>query len=286
MVQNLTELLFNALNEQGHLFQERCWDVLRSAQETTRWAVKAYDYPVSLNGLETKIDLVLQYQGNPHPEIYALIECKRADPEYVYWLFGAPYARRRGAGFIATLKCSEVRSDRPSTFVSKVEEAQLIRPSLLAHNWMEVKRNSKGRASTVQNIEDAFVQVLKGAGGFGQEQLAQRRKSPKTFETYFIPIVITTAKLYVATYDISNVDLLTGKIDRSNVRFADDEDAVEEVDWVLVDYDAGQTLASQAIPEDYAGVDPFQLQQYKLKSILVVNSGKILTFFRQLPTSA
>ena len=76
----LSELLFNALNEQGYLFQEACKHTLKARERSTEWEVKASEYPVSLEEQDTKVDIVLRSKAQSSPELYALVECKRADP--------------------------------------------------------------------------------------------------------------------------------------------------------------------------------------------------------------
>jgi hypothetical protein len=79
----LLELLLNSLNEQGYLFQEACKYDLDT--HPTGWSGRTFEYPVSIRGQDTKIDLILH--ANNNPDRFALIECKRADPAYAYWLF-------------------------------------------------------------------------------------------------------------------------------------------------------------------------------------------------------
>ena len=80
MEPDLSELLFNALNEQGYLFQEICWETLKSKGDVTGWTAKTYNYPVATEDKETKIDIIL-HSVQAVPELYAVVECKRANPE-------------------------------------------------------------------------------------------------------------------------------------------------------------------------------------------------------------
>jgi hypothetical protein len=84
-------LLFNALNEQGYIFREVCEQALKNKEGTTIWEVKAAEYPVSIQGQDTRVDIVLRSKTSSSPELCALVECKRAYPDYIYWIFGAPW---------------------------------------------------------------------------------------------------------------------------------------------------------------------------------------------------
>lgn len=301
MTQELSELLFNGVNEQGYLFQEACELVLKTRE--TGWEVIASEYPVSLQAEttvgqpdfthsvkpvslqaeDTRVDILLRARSPSHPELYALVECKRADPEYVYWLFGAP-GLPDGDALCYTLgfECSISETNQPLDIKRLVKQLGFKLNTYDPKWWVEVKRNSPKRVSTPQNIETAFGQVLRGVAGFAQEQLAQRRKAHQTFKTFFVPVVITTASLYVAYYRREDVNLSTGKISKDKVLFGPKGQSAEEIEWVLVDYGVGENVAPKPIPENYVGVDPAELQKHKIRSIFVVNSKSIQSFFSKL----
>lgn len=214
------------------------------------------------------------------------MECKRADRSYSHWLFGAPGLPFGAALFSALgLECRETRSDRAYHANRLVTRLHFKVITYGVESWLEVKKGSDRRTSTPQNIENAFGQVLKGVGGFAQEQLDQRYKSRDLFQTFFIPVVVTTASLYVAYYESRDVDLSTGKISKDKVHFGAEGQTAEEVDWVLVDYGVGENISPKPIPEAYHGVNPAELQKHKVRSIFVVNSNSIVSFFSKLQLS-
>lgn len=279
----VSDLLLNALNEQGYLFREACEHALKNNEQATGWEVRVSEYPVSVEGQDTKVDMVLRSEISNSPELYALVECKRADPAYIYWLFGAPRLPHGEALCSAVgLECHKTRSDRPYQASRLVTRLHFKVITYSAQNWLEVKRTSTRRISTPQNIENAFGQVLRGVGGFAQEQLDQRQKSHDLFKTFFIPVVVTTASLYAAYYETKDVDLSTGKISKDKVFFGPPDQPAEEVEWVLVDYGVGENVAPKPIPESYHGVDPAELQKHKTRSIFVVNSQSLVGFFSKL----
>lgn len=283
MSTELPELLFNALNEQGYLFQEACEHALKKNEQATGWEVKASEYPVSLGEQETKVDIVLRSKIESSPELYALIECKRADPSYVYWLFGAP-GLPFGSALCSTLgfECREIRTVTPYRVSRLVERLHFEISTNGVESWLEAKKSSARRSSTPQNIENAFVQVLKGVGGFAEEQIGQRSKSRELFKSFFVPVVVTTAQLYVAYYETKNIDLSAGKISKDKVNFGPKDQPAMEVEWVLLDYGVGENVAPNPIPENYHGVDPVELQKHKTRSIFVVNSKSLVYFFSRL----
>ena len=283
MSDELFELLFNALNEQGYLFQGACEQVLKDKESVTGWEVIASEYPVSILGQDTRVDIVLRSRITSTPELYTLVECKRADRSYSHWLFGAPGLPFGAALFSALgLECRQTRSAHPYQANRLVTRLHFNVITYGAESWLEVKRGSDRRTSTPQNIENAFGQVLKGVGGFAQEQLGQRYKSRDVFQTFFVPVVVTTASLYVAYYETRDVDLSTSKISKDKVHFGAHGQTAEDVEWVLVDYGVGESISPKPIPEAYHGFNPAELQKHKVRSIFVVNSNSLVSFFSKL----
>lgn len=276
------ELLFEAVNEQGYLFQGACEQELRDKERRIGWEVIASEYSVPLQGQDTRIDIVLRSKISSSPELYAVVECKRADPSYIYWVFGAngfPFGDA-SCSALGIESPPEIRSAQPYEVKRLLEQLPFNFVTSKARNWLEAKRGSSGRVSTPQNIENAFLQVLKGVGGLAQEQIDQRRKSNVAFKAFFIPVVVTTADVYVAEYNPYNINLSTGKIPRGHIHF--DGTPGGEGRWVQVDYCVGENVAPKPIPESFVGVDPAELQKYKMRSIFVVNSSSLITFFSKL----
>ncbi|MDY6893373.1 MAG: hypothetical protein SVO26_06645 [Chloroflexota bacterium] len=256
--------------------------------------MRASEYPVSLQDQDTRIDIVLRSKISSEPELYALVECKRADPSYVSWIFGASGLPSENACSTLGIVCRETRSTGLPSINPLLEPLSFKMTLDNAKSWLEATKKSggristppnkekpSGRTSTPQNIENAFGQALRGIGGFAQEQCDQRRKNHIPFETYFIPIVITTASLYVAEYELTDIDLSDGKISKDKVFFGPKGQPIEKK-WVLVEYSAGENIAPKSIPEYYHSVDPAELQKYKIRSIFVVNSKSLVSFFSKL----
>ena len=289
---NLENLLFNSLNEQGYIFQEACKNEL--SRISTSWQVRATEYPVSIMGQDTKIDIVLEHQDS-----FALIECKRADSAYTSWLFGAlePQKRSYSVCQVLYLECLLSSSNKNKIITSTIKERSFDVPTYIAKSTLEVKGDSiraglkphnqiniglSRRNSNPQNIENAFSQILRGTSGLAFEQKAQRLKSNETFSIFFLPIVITTASLYLAHYKVQDIDLSTGKIEKDKVSFGQNGESLEQQKWVLVEYGASDSIAPSVIPDSYVGTDPRELLKYKMRSIFIVNSTHLEEFFKNL----
>lgn len=280
---DLSDLLFNSLNEQGYLFQEACKYELD--HNATGWSVRAYEYPVSIQKQDTKVDIVLSSSRNP--ERFALAECKRTNPFYASWLFGVPDLNITYSPHCSVLwlGCNPVSSNSPMHPTISLSSLEVDVPTYVAQSWLEVKKGKsqpQERNSTPQNIENAFSQVLKGISGFAQEQCEQRVKGNTSFSTFLIPVVVTTASLYMANYKPDNISITTGKIEKEKVLFSTKGQQPEELKWILVYYGAGENVAPSAIPSNFVGTDPKYILVNKLRSIFVVNSKHLVEFFQKL----
>lgn len=275
--------IIDGLNASGYPFQQRCLDEL---QEVPNWRITTNEYPVSVLGQDTKIDIVLKSN-----QFFLIIECKRADPNYLRWVF-PEQVRNVAIRVRATqLYIQEIRGNE--TF--RQGQRSQIKPepvSVLAHvnddelrvaSWglevlTRVNKNS-GRSvkpSRTEAIEDACYQVFKGLGGFVLEQVQQLVKHPETGGSYFLPVIVTTANLYTAQYDVSKIDLGNGKLPQ-------EEANLEEAKWLVLDYGVGDSIQVAPVSDVYVGRDPEEIRKrYKSKGVLVVNAVHLKEFFSRL----
>lgn len=288
--QNLERILFDGLNEHGFLFQEKCAEVLQHNTHKTKWRVHTTEYPVSIKDRDSRVDIILRDEsGNSH-QIYAIVECKRVDPTRGYWLFGNPLGTYSQPLLINV--CEKETSPSGRHIGKHIRYAQLklhfddIATYLIDNWWLEIvkKGGKQSYDATPKPIEDAFTQVCIGVSGIAQEQETQWRKNPEKFSALFIPVVITTAPLYVATYDLKDVDLASGRIERDKVYFGPRGQEAEKMEWILVDYGASRRISPELLYEHapILGISPVHLEELHKRSIFVVNSEHIVKFFARL----
>ncbi len=288
--QNLGRILFDGLNEHGFLFQEKCAEVLNHNAHRTKWRMHTKEYPVSTKVKDTRIDIVLRDTSSftGHHEIYAIIECKRVNPTRGYWLFGTPLLPMFSKPLLINLR--EEETSPSGRHVGKhLTYAQLKLPFddiatyLIDNWWLEISKRGKQKYdASPRPIEDAFAQVCTGVSGITQEQEIQWEKNPETFSALFIPVIITTAPLYVATYDLKDVDLVSGSINQDKIYFGPRGQEAEKMEWLLVDYGASRSISPERLYEHVEGISPVELEEYHKRSIFVVNSEHIVKFFARL----
>lgn len=290
----LKDILFNGLNEQGFILQEKCSEVINGASSTTGWHVHTADHPVSLKNQDTRIDIIVAEENLTNSSKFGVVECKRVNPDYNCWLFGNPLYETPVNALTQIVKLS--LGDRGRLNVVPIRHDFQVNTYIITNWWIQVNisaRKERGKKySDPQPIESALIQACLGVGGLIEERIRQISKTikDKTIEfydisdTYFVPIVVTTCPLYVTKYDLSNVDIADGTIEKDKLTFVGLPDSMEPVKWVCVDYGASTKTIPDIIFENVHGVDPVDLEPYNRRSVFIVRSSHLAEFLSGLHT--
>jgi hypothetical protein len=202
------------LNQHGHGFH---FAVLREVQRLfeehqSRWVFEVAEFPVSVRGVDTRVDFVLRHPDRP---FYIVGECKRANPALAHWCFvRAPYTRRdhRQEGiYVDRLSWSDTRG------MNSVEVADIAYTSDAYHVALEARTGALGDAvgRGRGEIDEAATQVLRGVNGL--IEAFARAKMPANDEKFLIPVVFTTASLWTTDADLAAADLRTGNLREDQV---------------------------------------------------------------------
>lgn len=238
MQQNPEKGLAHQLNIHGYGFQ---YSVLKTAQDffekgISPWIFEVTEFPVEINGVSTHIDFILRNNNEP---FFVVAECKRADPAVSNWCFvKTPYVSRTAGErerIVREVLISRKASGDPPT----VNLDWIMRSDNIYRLAFEVKSGEKGEGKFGRGqINDALTQVLRGTNGlfkFFASKLQKTKQLPfggyPEESTYaaFLPVIITTAKLWVTDTNLSDADILTGNIELPS-------DNLEERDWLFYHY--------------------------------------------------
>ena len=227
--------LFGAqLNSHGYGFHFR---VIKEAtnlanQRDSLWRFVASEVPVSVRGEDTRIDFVMKRAQSP--AFYLLAECKRANPALSNWCFAkSPYVHVNRADNLeqVMIECLEL-FDSPAHTPKKFKSAATKWASApnVCHIALDIKASEQGdkHDSGRNAIERAASQIMRGLNGM-VELLPQHPEMFRQHRILFLPVIFTTAKLWLSDADLSSADLETGKIDFSDAGF-------KRVDWVSYQY--------------------------------------------------
>ena len=179
------------------------------------WIFKAAEIPVSVRGQDTRIDFMLRHRSMP---IYLICECKRANPALNYWCFlRVPYVKRN---YVAKELITEGIKYDPEV----ASERRIITGPKLSGNSdfvyglaFGMKSEEKGdeKGSGRGEIEKAATQVMRGLNGFVEffsDHSEVLENGPSGKLALLVPVIFTTAQIFVSEIDVSAADVKTGKL--------------------------------------------------------------------------
>ncbi|MBN1692372.1 MAG: hypothetical protein JW845_02330 [Dehalococcoidales bacterium] len=274
------EILYDKLNEHGFIFQEKCAEELRENTSQTNWMVAKTEYPVSSEIKNTRIDIilhdVLSYPQNGN-RIFAIVECKKVNPIRGYWLFGQPISLSNRDALVLHIKRSSITGGEPSLSYNRNKIPFEIHSILVDNWWLQVsKKGNKGKyESSPQPIEDSLLQVCIGVSGLSKEISMNMMKYPQESSAVLVPIIITSAPLYYAEYNLIDADLVSGYINKNKVKF-------NKIEWIQINYPASPTIFFNKL-KDTSIIDSFTwLRKENQSSMYIVNSKSMIKFFSNL----
>ena len=262
------------LNSHGYNFQYR---VLREAQavayrHTSPWGLLVHEFPVRVQGCDTRIDFVMKNFRRP---LVMVAECKRANPSLADWCF-------------AKVPKELTRSKRPGMFVETAAECAEM-PPLRTQVWeifssdrvyhiaLEVKSHAQGDPSGSGRgaVEEAAAQVCRGAGGllafFSDNLPAFREVRDRSDFLGVLPVIFTTARLWISDIDPSSAELASGMIDPAGV-------SVKEIGWLFYQYHQSPGLMHDVPPESPAESIADALYSQYVRPVAIVSAAGIAEF--------
>jgi hypothetical protein len=203
--------LLKLLNSHGHGFQYavvRRLDQLYS-EGKSRWFIDGVEFPVTVGDQTTHIDFILKSKTG---RTYIVAECKRADPAKARWCFvRAPYTSRNP-------RPTEVLFEQVSCNELGLVTRRAIRAYAKEdgyHLGFELRTGRKGNGESQQGrtINEAVSQVLRGTSGLINHLQDAAPGQPKTTHLIrFIPVIITTARIFITKADLGEANLKTGNL--------------------------------------------------------------------------
>ena len=136
--------------------------------------------------------------------------------------------------------------------------------------------NAKGDAQSKKGanedaIEEAATQVLRGSNGY-IETLAQHPRLLRQREPHIVlPVIFTTATLWVSDADLSAADLLSGKVDIAKAEF-------KSVPWLWYQYHMSPGLKYSIRREEEATDLEDLLESEYIRTVVIVGRDGIENF--------
>ena len=260
------------INSHGFGFQHA---VMAKALEVyslkSPWRYPVPEFPVKIQDANTRIDVIFQHAMQPW---FIVAECKRVNPSLGNWCF-------MGSSIYRDYEASHGLILERQVFSEPSNYSEVFHPTSIAKVYFvagEVKTNVKGDPCTSGRgaIEDAATQVLRSVNGL----IEYLRSCPKVRNTMkhavFVPVIFTTANLYVTDVDLQSADLLSGNIDVAK--------SLTKTDCVVYQYPQSPTfkhslsVLPQLKKEDNVLID--SLYSEYVRSIMVVSASGISDFLQ------
>lgn len=280
--EEVAQAMQESLNTHGYGFQYAVLGLLNQLRVNRKsaWVLERAEFPVEVRASVTRIDFVLQSftgsEDNRPSGYYMLAECKRANPAYSDWCFiQAPYTSpysKEGWIYLDRARLESHHGIR----VAPVEQYVGTRDYSAYHIAIEVKGKGKGdrQGSAKGVIEEAVTQVLRGVNGMLEFLALHPRVFPVSNYITLVPVIFTTARLWVSDADLSTADLNSGDIDLNKSSF-------RQKPWLLYEYNTSPGLKHTQRPEeretDYNSMSEIMEREY-VRSIAVVSSTGIESF--------
>lgn len=260
-----------ALDSHGYGFQYAVLEFAKNAlsAEHTEWVFEVGEFPAEVQGTGTRIDLVL---GHRNRDRLLLGECKRANPAVANWCFvRAPYRYRNQMQIHEPYRVDGLLK------IGKTGEPQ---PRVIAHDpepyhiGLEVDTGQKGdaRGAGGKEIEQAVTQVLRGVNGFVNYALKNPTVVPSD-RVALIPVVFTTASLWVSDLELQRSALDTG-------RLAEADSSFRRIGWVRYQYNSSPGLLHAGSTSNNAKTLSEALEQQFIRSVAIVSPSGLHAFLQ------
>lgn len=231
------------LNKHGYGFHHA---VIKEAeklfnQRKSLWIFEAAEFPIHLNGKDSRVDIVLH---NPKYNMYLIGECKRVDPSLSSWCFTRAPLVRYNQSPNDEIVLEKIRNHRSREYASSHEQIFASEPYIV--NWgsdynpynigFPIKTSTTGDGSgNRDDIENSLGQVIRCMNGFVSTLMKNRNKLDNDFN--FIPVIFTTSEIWTTTddFDLSSAELTSGHLDRGKTK-------MEKRDWIFYNYHLSPSL--------------------------------------------
>jgi hypothetical protein len=228
------------LNKNGYSFH---YSVIRELNATIqKWKFYGAEIPVSTRGKNIHIDLVFQDTSSL---FYLIGECKRVQPNFSDWVFvKTPFTSRKDNSQppLVLENLQELRGDvLPEVKKVVTHYSKVITPDIYGLGFKVKKHLQENEIECQENIDvidKSVEQVLRSTSGFINKLSHIVRPSNEvgySYNYYFLPVIFTTANLWVSDTNIGEADLTTGNLAELT--------AVKEVPYIWFNYNRPRELS-------------------------------------------
>jgi len=279
----------HALNVHGGFFEQKVASIINDYNPKKLFFITS-EYPVRVAQEESRLDVLgfIPYSINPNSGsgIYLTIECKKHNADFVDWvffptiqnqLFGVDYSQ---CAFLKTYPYNNEFLVKTKIELSKKRytnkpisgDSREVRGT-----YKDVSNGIKTKTSN-SSITEASYQVTLATHSIINEHIRLNDENIKhnqnsLFGVYiYVPVIVTTANLYLLDYKVDDIDTLTGEI-------AFDKTKLNPVNWLWYEYPIPPHLQLDMEVDNsdkMTTINNLRNFDYAVRrNIMVVNSAKI-----------
>ena len=260
------------LNSHGHAFQQA---VLRRIKTLTgpkrsHWTLIGSEFPVTLNGTGTHADIVL---WSSNRDVILVGECKRANPSHSHWAFAKAPPTQRPAASQVILEQFETTVDYTYTGLELDAQSSESGPFHLSAS-LKSGQSGDQEGQSVRQIDEAISQLFRATSGYIHHFFARSSvhlASKSAYPLTFVPVIFTTAKLWVTDCDIGTADLTSGNLDAGKIQ-------LQPVDWLWFNHNRSQLLSHEFQVQTVKTELETDLERLFTRSLAVVSVSGIERF--------
>jgi hypothetical protein len=289
------EWTIHAINIHGVFFERWCQKVIHESKE---WVLKATNYPVEypppngpIRGRESTLDIEAT-RDRDGVLLTLLIECKKNNPEFVNWVFFPKYRSTASNPFVAR-EISKVLREPPAqgwavagglnthtVSLPVADEARETRGTYLESRRGNLTKTSNAAISDAAHQVALATQAVAFESGYHSQVLGDQASQADLpwKRQLFLPMIVTTARLFTCDFDAGDVNSATGEISLAKAKLI-------EHGHLVYEYALPRQLQVQ--PADLAAtLVNSSLVSFMRMHILVVHSGRFAEVLQSLPTAA
>jgi hypothetical protein len=268
----------HALNIHGLFFEHWCQQTINSQQ---LWKVITTNYPVGVAEYHSALDIRAEAQLGM-VKVVLLIECKKANPDFVNWIFFTKLDQPRCTAM--HLPRMETRQGGPMTTPS-IHTVPLHQPSLpfasdcreTRGDYQSYKKGADKTKTSNSAITDAANQIaLATQSIFSEEAQWANDRISRNYQlpsliTLFVPVIVTSALLFVCGFSPQKVDPETGEIPYEGATLSPASEVVYSYPMPKYLHYIPPTQRSQVLETGSA-------EEFVRREIIVVHSSKFGSF--------
>ena len=224
------EWTIHALNIHGVFFERRCVDAI---VDTPNWKVLSTNYPVEYpppngpwRGKESSLDIWARRDNDANPIVDIFIECKKANPEFVNWIFFPRVDLQHPTSFVFTKATNTPNPTGVGAWTSQIAMQRGTTTVCISNDAREVRgdylKNQSGNKTKTSNaaIQEAAYQVALASRAIVHEESvllgnargSSEHSAPPWSEKAYVPIIVTTANIFRVDFASRSTNLGSGEI--------------------------------------------------------------------------